>query len=81
MEMEMENSTEAECYDGIPSVIEFMTGLQLEQKVLMLGPISICFMTLVIYVINLREAIARGPKQTKGNVVALITIYPVSLTI
>lgn len=76
----MENST-LNCIDGVPSLIELYAALEPLNKFFLLVPITFCILTLSIYVINLREVIKRGQKDTKGNVAALITIYPVSFNI
>ena len=72
-----ENST-LNCHEGIPGVTDFLTGLNLEHKIILIVPITFCFMTLIIYVINLRATIKNERKETKGNVAVLCTIYPVS---
>lgn len=74
----MENST-FDCREGVPTAAEFLTGLQLEHKIVLLVPVAFCIMTLVIYVINLRATFENERKETKGNVATLFTIYPVSL--
>lgn len=73
----MENST-LECIDGLPSVAEFFDGFENNREFVLLVPIGLCLVTLALYVINLRATIEHGQKDTKGNVAALLTIYPVS---
>jgi hypothetical protein len=68
------------CGDVVPSVAELFEGLQLEHKIFLILPMMFFTFTVVIYVANLRYAIENGHKETKGNVAALVTIYPVSQT-
>ena len=76
----MENSTNSTlgCHDGVPSFVEFIDGFHLIHALFLTIPVTLCIMTLFVYVINLRNTMERGHKDTKGNVAALLTIYPVS---
>lgn len=73
----MENSTFIDCTDGDPSAGEFFNTLKQEHQIFLFLPITFCFMTLAVYVINLKRELESGPKDTKGNVAVLVTIYPV----
>lgn len=79
MEAVENNSTSFECEFGIPTAAELFDALQLNHQTFLILPIAFCFMTLAIYVINLRRELDSGNKDTKGNVAALVTLYPVSL--
>lgn len=57
---------------------ELFSGLQLAHELILLTSAVLCIMTLALYVINLRANIKNGDKDTKGNVAALLTVYPVS---
>lgn len=76
----MENSTNLtqECFDGAPTAMEFFAGFELIHGLILIVPIVLCMMTYLVYVINLRHTSKHGHKDTKGNVAALMTIYPVS---
>lgn len=73
----MENST-LDCQEGVPSVAEFFAGFQHSRELLLIVPIAFCLTTLALYVINLRGTVRNENRETKGNVAALLTIYPVS---
>jgi hypothetical protein len=73
----MDNET-LDCVDGAPSVAEYFEGFEPIHEFMLLAPVMLCMMTLTIYVINLRSIISRLPREIKGNIVALLTIYPVS---
>lgn len=77
----MNNSTSLDCIDGVPSVVELYAAFERLHEFFLLVPIAFCVLTLTLYVINVREIIKHGQKDTKGNVVALFTIYPVSLNV
>lgn len=76
----MNNSTNLtlECLDGVPSVVELFAAFQLTHWLLLIIPIALWLMTIAVYVMNLRHTMEHGHKDTKGNVAALFTIYPVS---
>lgn len=75
----MENSTFTDCVDGDPSAVEFFNTLQQKHQMFLFLPITFCFMTLAVYVINLKRELENGPRDTKANVAALVTIYPVRI--
>lgn len=75
----MENST-LDCREGVPTAGEFLAGFQPNREYILLVPIGFCLMTLWIYVTNLRALFLHGQKETKGNIAALCSIYPVSVT-
>ena len=72
----MENSS-LNCNESIPTVAEFYGGLHLEQITVLIVPAVFCFVTLALYVINLRLTLKYERRETKGNVATLLTIYPV----
>jgi hypothetical protein len=74
----MENRT-FDCDEDVPSTAELYGNLQTEQKLIFIVPIALCILSFVIYVANVRAALKHERRETKGNVVALFTIYPVSL--
>lgn len=41
-------------------------------------PVGFWFMTLSVFVVNLRRVIRHEAKETKSNVLILLTLYPVS---
>lgn len=76
----MENST-LDCEEGVPSVAEYFAGFQQFHELLLIVPFAFCLTTLTLYVINLRGTVKNENRETKGNVAALLTIYPVSLVV
>ena len=73
----MENLT-LDCEEGIPTVQEFFAGFHEHLELVLIAPFALWLMTLAVYVINLRATIDHGQRETKGNIAALLSIYPVS---
>lgn len=78
----MENSSvifPIDCINGVPSVQEFFSSLNWIHKWILVMPVGFWFMTLSVYVANLQRVIKHGAKETKSNVIILLTLYPVSI--
>lgn len=76
---DLENLTSnSNCFENLPSAKEFLSALELEQKVFLIVPIAFAILTFLIYFLNLSDVLKTNLKPTKGNVTSLITIYPVS---
>jgi hypothetical protein len=67
-----------DCISGVPSAEEFFTSLTWIHKWILVIPVGFWFMTLSVYAVNLRKVIKHGAKETKSNVIILLTLYPVS---
>ena len=68
-----------DCVNGIPSVNDFFGGLKNYQKWFFVIPSAFCLMTLLIYGRFCKKVVIFEPKNTKANVIILITVYPVSI--
>lgn len=68
-----------DCINGVPSVDEFFASLKWMHKWILLLPIGFWFMTVSVFVVNLHRVITHGAKETKSNVIILLTLYPVSI--
>ena len=68
-----------DCINGVPSVEEFFASLKWIHKWILLLPVGFWFMTVSVFVVNLHRVITHGAKETKSNVIILLTLYPVSI--
>lgn len=66
-----------DCINGVPSVEEFFRSLNWIHKWILVVPVGFWFMTMSVFVINLQRVIKNGAKETKSNVICLLTLYPV----
>lgn len=76
----MENITleSLDCENGVPNVFEFFTGLSFIHKWILVMPTGFYLMTITLFILNLCLIIKYGQKETKSNVLILVTLYPVS---
>jgi len=76
----MENITleSLDCASGVPNVFEFFTGLSFIHKWVLVMPTGFYLMTITLFILNLCIIIKYGQKETKSNVLILVTLYPVS---
>ncbi|KAG5674506.1 hypothetical protein PVAND_004468 [Polypedilum vanderplanki] len=74
----MENITNdsIDCIDGIPSADEFFASLNFLYKWILVIPTGFFLMTVTIYILNLYTVIKYGKRETKSNVLILLTLYP-----
>lgn len=70
-----------DCINGVPSVEEFFSSLKWMHKWILVLPVGFWFMTVSVFVVNIHRVIKRGAKETKSNVIILLTLYPVSMTL
>lgn len=70
-----------DCINGVPSVEEFFSSLIWMHKWILVLPVGFWFMTVSVFVVNIHRVIKRGAKETKSNVIILLTLYPVSMTL
>lgn len=68
-----------DCVNGVPSAEEFFSSLKWIHKWILVMPVGFWFMTLSVFVVNLRRVIRHEAKETKSNVLILLTLYPVSI--
>lgn len=68
-----------DCINGVPSAEEFFTSLKWIHKWILVMPVGFWFMTISVFVVNLRRVIKYEAKETKSNVLILLTLYPVSI--
>jgi hypothetical protein len=68
-----------DCINGVPSAEEFFTSLKWIHKWILVMPVGFWFMTFSVFVVNLRRVIRHEAKETKSNVLILLTLYPVSI--
>lgn len=67
-----------DCINGVPSAEEFFSSLTWIHKWILVMPVGFWFMTISVFVANLRNVISHEAKETKSNVLILLTLYPVS---
>jgi hypothetical protein len=76
----MENLTTIDdCTNGVPSVEEFFASLGFIHKWILIIPVGFFVMTLTLYAVNLCTIVKYGQRDTKSNVLMLLTLYPVSI--
>lgn len=73
----MENLT-LDCENGVPAVDDFFTGLNFIHRWILVMPAGFFLMTLAIYVLNFFTIIKYEQRETKSNVLILVSLYPVS---
>ncbi|KAL7042987.1 hypothetical protein ACKWTF_001356 [Chironomus riparius] len=75
----IENIT-LDCENGVPNVFEFFTGLNFIHKWILVMPTGFYLMTITLFILNLCTIIKYGQKETKSNVLILVTLYPIVAT-
>jgi hypothetical protein len=76
--MEMMENITLDCENGVPNVFEFVTGLSYIHRWILVMPTGFYLMTITLFILNLCIIIKYGQKETKSNVLILVTLYPVS---
>ena len=66
-----------DCLNGVPSVEKFFSSLKWIHKWILVLPVGFWFMTFLVFVVNIKRAIKREAKETKSNVLVLLSLYPV----
>lgn len=73
------NNTNNGCMSGLPSVKDLIANLNFLTALVFMTSILFCAITLLIYVKNIRGIVKSGHKEVKANVIALGSIYFVSI--
>lgn len=68
-----------DCINGVPSAEEFFSSLKWIHKWILVMPVGFWFMTISVFIVNLRRVIKHEAKETKSNVLILLVLYPVSI--
>lgn len=74
----MDNET-LDCGNSLPTVDEFFAGLSFVHKWILVMPSGFFLMTLTLYLLNMYAIVRHERKETKSNVLMLVTLYPVSV--